>query len=72
MCMFLCLQGHQEVPHIQGTIIIKDEATRLEQGTVHLANRRPLGITSENTYTAYRRIQAVLVLVRIQQIQCTM
>ena len=49
--MFLCWQGQQEVPHTQGIIIIKDETTRLEQDTVHLANRRRLGITSEITYT---------------------
>ena len=66
--MFLCWQGHQEVPHTQGTIIIKDAATRLEQRTVHLANRRLLDITNEKTHTACSRIQAVLILVRIQQI----
>ena len=49
----VCSQGHQEVPHTQDTIIIKDEVTRLEQGTVHPANKRLLGITRKNTPTVF-------------------
>ena len=59
----LCSQGHQEVPHTQDITIIKDEVTRLEQGTVHQANRRLLGITHENT----RNSSSQFIPVRIQQ-----
>lgn len=70
VCFYMytvCWQGHQVVPHTQGTINIKDVVTRLEQGTAHPTNRRLLGTTRENTHTACSRIQAVLVLVRIQR-----
>lgn len=70
VCFYMytvCWQGHQVVPHTQGTINIKDVVTRLEQGTAHPTNRRLLGTTRENIHTACSRIQAVLVLVRIQR-----